>query len=243
MLIIEVLTLFPGYFESPLKTGILKKAIDKGLINVDIVDIRRFTANRHKSADDYPFGGGVGMLMKPEPIFRAIRNSKLGGTKPRVILMSPQGKRFSQKEAKRFAGFKKLAVICGRYEGVDERVSEKLVDEEISIGDYILSGGEAAALVLIEAVIRFVPGVVGKDESVSTDTFSYKFLKYPQYTRPGSYLGMEVPDVLTSGDHKKIAEWRRRESIRRTVERRPDIIDPDDLTEEEKRIIEGLKVR
>ena len=241
MLIIEVLTLFPGYFESPLKTGILKKAIDSGLINVDIVDIRRFTANRHKTADDYPFGGGVGMVMKPEPVFRAIRHSVLCGIRPWVILTTPQGKRLSQDGAKRLARHRKLAVICGRYEGIDERVSEKLVDEEVSIGDYILSGGEAAALVLIEAVIRFVPGVVGKDESVSTDTFSDKFLKYPQYTRPASYLGMEVPDVLVSGDHKKIAEWRQRESIKRTVKRRPDIIDPDDLTEKEKGIIEGIK--
>lgn len=243
MLRIGVLTLFPDYFESPLKTGILKRAIDTGLINVNIVDIRRFAANRHKSADDYPFGGGVGMVMKPESIFRAIRHLKLGGIRPRIILMSPQGKRFSQKEARRIAKYKNLAIICGRYEGVDERVSEKLVDEEISIGDYILSGGEAAALVLIEAVIRFVPGVVGKDESVSTDTFSDKFLKYPQYTRPGCYLGMKVPDVLMSGDHKRIAEWRLRESIRRTVERRPDIINPDELTEEEKWIIEELKAR
>jgi tRNA (guanine37-N1)-methyltransferase len=239
MILIDILTIFPDYFESPFRIGIIKKAVDAGLISIRLVDIRRFSASRHNQVDDYPFGGGAGMVMKPEPIFRAIRHIRQGGGyKPRVILLSPQGTTFTQVRATGLAGYKRIAFICGRYEGVDERVSERLVDEELSIGDYVLSGGEAAALVIIEALSRQIPGVVGNKESVSGDTFYGKFLKYPQYTRPQHYLGMSAPPVLVSGDHAKIDDWRIDQSISRTVRRRPDLIDDGMLTESERKIVD-----
>jgi tRNA (guanine37-N1)-methyltransferase len=228
MILIDILTIFPDYFESPFRIGIIKKAIDGGLISIRLVDIRRFSAHRHNQVDDYPFGGGAGMVMKPEPIFRAVRHIRQGGGyKPRIILLTPQGERFSQAKAVKLAGYKRLAFICGRYEGVDERVSERLVDEELSVGDYVLSGGEAAALVIVEALARLIPGVVGNQESISGDTFSGNSLKHPQYTRPREYLGISVPPVLVSGDHGKIDKWRASQSISRTMERRPDLVDPD----------------
>ncbi len=239
MILIDILTIFPDYFESPFRIGIIKRAVDAGLISIRLVDIRRFSASRHNQVDDYPFGGGAGMVMKPEPIFRAIRHIRQGGGyKPRVILLSPQGETFTQGRAMELAGYKRIAFICGRYEGVDERVSERLVDEELSIGDYVLSGGEAAALVIIEALSRQIPGVVGNKESVSGDTFYGKFLKYPQYTRPQHYLGMSTPAVLVSGDHGKIDEWRIHQSISRTVQRRPDLIDDGLLSESERKIVD-----
>jgi tRNA (guanine37-N1)-methyltransferase len=240
MIRIDILTIFPEFFQSPFSIGIIKKALDAGLLNVRLVDIRRFSANRHSQVDDYPFGGGAGMVMKPEPIFRAVRHIRNGGFKPKVILLSPQGERFTQQAAKKMASLRHVAFICGRYEGVDERVSLRLVDEEISIGDYVLSGGEAAALVIIEAVSRQIPGVVGNEESVSGDTFYGKFLKYPQYTRPQDYLGMPAPRVLVSGDHKKIEEWRRAQSIDRTLKRRPDLLDLEVLSDREKEAVGGV---
>lgn len=242
MRLIDILTIFPDYFESPFRIGVIQKAIDAGLISIRLVDIRRFTASRHNQVDDYPFGGGAGMVMKPEPIFRAIRHIRqAGGGKPHVILLSPQGTTFNQQKAIELAGHRRIAFICGRYEGVDERVSERLVDEELSIGDYVLSGGEAAALVIIEAISRQIPGVVGNKESVSGDTFYGRFLKYPQYTRPQHYLGMSAPPVLISGDHGKIDEWRLNQSISRTVARRPDLIADELLTEpERKRVAQFL---
>ncbi len=240
MLKIDVLTLFPEYFDSPLKTGIIKKALDEGLISVNPIDLRGFTTDRHKTADDAPFGGGAGMVMKPEPIFKAVRHIQAREDKPRIILLTPQGRRFSDREAKSLKKIGRFVLICGRYEGVDERVSEGLVDDEISIGDYILSGGEVAALVVIEAVARLIEGVVGKRESVEEDSFSNSLLKYPQYTRPRKYLGMEVPEILLSGDHEKIAEWRLVQSIKRTLLRRPDIIEGKELSEKERQIIEEV---
>jgi tRNA (guanine37-N1)-methyltransferase len=240
MLKIDVLTLFPEFFDSPLKTGIIKKALDAGLVSVNPIDLRGFTTDRHRMADDAPFGGGAGMVMKPEPIIRAVRHIQGVGEKPRVILLTPQGRTFSDREAKKLKRYRRFVLICGRYEGVDERVTESVVDDEISIGDYVLSGGEAAALVIIEAVARLVEGVVGKMESVAEDSFSNSLLKYPQYTRPRRYLGMGVPEVLLSGNHEKIAEWRLAESIRRTVERRPDIIDGEKLTKKEREIVEKV---
>ncbi len=240
MILIDILTIFPDYFESPFRIGMIKKAVDVGLISIRLVDIRRFSASRHNQVDDYPFGGGAGMVMKPEPIFRAIRHiSRGGGYRPRVVLLSPQGVQFTQDKAIELARRKRIAFICGRYEGVDERVSEHLVNEELSIGDYVLSGGEAAALVIIEALSRQVPGVVGNKESVSGDTFYGKFLKYPQYTRPQHYLGMSAPSVLVSGDHGRIEDWRMNQSISRTVHRRPDLIDEGLLTESERKIVDG----
>lgn len=238
---IDILTIFPDYFESPFRIGVIQKAIDAGLISIRLVDIRRFSASRHNQVDDYPFGGGAGMVMKPEPIFRAIRHLREeGGYKPRVILLSPQGTRFDQDKAIELAGYRRIAFICGRYEGVDERVSERLVDEEISIGDYVLSGGEAAALVIIEALSRQIPGVVGNKESVSGDTFYGRFLKYPQYTRPQNYLGMSVPPVLVSGDHARIDNWRLRQSVLRTLSRRPDLIETEMLTGTERKIVDEV---
>ncbi|MBN2225629.1 MAG: tRNA (guanosine(37)-N1)-methyltransferase TrmD [Deltaproteobacteria bacterium] len=240
-MLIDILTIFPDYFESPFGIGLIKKAIDAGLISIRLVDIRHFSASRHNQVDDCPFGGGAGMVMKPEPIFRAIRHiGRGGGYKPRVILLSPQGIRFTQDRAVQLAGLKRIAFICGRYEGVDERVSEGLVDEELSIGDYVLSGGEAAALVIIEALSRQIPGVVGNKESVSGDTFYGKFLKYPQYTRPQHYLGMSAPPVLVSGDHGKIEDWRMNQSVSRTVQRRPDLIDHGTLSESERKIVDKV---
>ncbi len=241
MIRIDIVTIFPEFFQSPFSVGIIKKALDGGLLTVRLVDIRRFSANRHSQVDDSPFGGGAGMVMKPEPIFRAVRDIRNGGLRPRIILLSPQGERFTQETAKRMASLPHVAFICGRYEGVDERVSLRLVDEEISIGDYVLSGGEAAALVIIEAVSRQIPGVVGNEESVSGDTFFGRFLKYPQYTRPQDYLGMSVPRVLVSGDHKKIEEWRRAQSIDRTLKRRPDLLDLEVLSDREKEAVGGVR--
>ncbi len=241
-MLIDILTIFPDYFDSPFRIGIIKKAVDAGLISINLVDIRRFSASRHNQVDDYPFGGGAGMVMKPEPIFRAVRHiTRGGGHKPRIILLSPQGTRFTQDKAIELATCKRIAFICGRYEGVDERVSEHLVDEELSIGDYVLSGGEAAALVIIEALSRQVPGVVGNKESVSGDTFYGKFLKYPQYTRPQQYLGMSVPSVLLTGDHGRIEDWRINQSITRTVQRRPDLIEYGRLTETERKVVDDLE--
>ena len=233
---IDIITLFPEFFTSPLKTGVLKRAIDAGIVYMHVVDIRRFTVTKHRVADDYPFGGGAGMVMKPEPIMRAVRHLGKGGLRPRTILLTPQGRTFDQKTALRLSKYYRLAFLCGRYEGVDERVVTRYVDEEISIGDYILSGGETAALAVIEAVARLLPGVVGNTESVDTDTFSGSLLKYPQYTRPQEYLGMAVPEALLSGNHKGIDEWRREQAVARTLERRPDLLDDGALTDEEKKI-------
>jgi len=237
---IDIITLFPDFFTSPLKTGVLKRAIDAGIVYIHVIDIRRFTSTKHSIADDYPFGGGAGMVMKPEPIMRAVRHLGQGGIRPRIVLMTPQGRTFDQKTAHRLAKYRRVAFLCGRYEGVDERVVTRCVDDEISIGDYILSGGETAALAVIEAMTRLLPGVVGNTESVDTDTFSGSFLKYPQYTRPQEYLGMAVPDVLVSGNHKRIEEWRKREAALRTLERRPDLLDTGCLSDEEKKIIAQL---
>jgi len=234
---IDIITLFPEYFTSPLKTGVLKRAIDAGIVYIHVVDIRRFSATKHRIADDYPFGGGAGMVMKPEPIMRAIRHVGRGGLRPRTILLTPQGRTFDQQAAHRLSKYRRLAFLCGRYEGVDERVVTRCVDEELSIGDYILSGGETAALAVIETLARLLPGVVGNTESVDTDTFSGSFLKYPQYTRPQEYLGMAVPEVLLSGNHKSIDSWRKEQAALRTLKRRPDLLSDGNLNDEEREIV------
>ncbi|HWP57297.1 MAG TPA: tRNA (guanosine(37)-N1)-methyltransferase TrmD [Candidatus Acidoferrales bacterium] len=222
MIRFSVITLFPGIFASPLSHSILKKAQEKGLVSIELVDLRAYATDRHRVTDDYAYGGGQGMVMKPEPLVAAIEDlrAKLGG--PRVILLAPQGKVFTQQEAKRLSGEKNLVLVCGRYEGVDERV-KNFVDEELSIGDYTLSGGETAALVIIDAVARLVPGVLGNARSAAEDSFSDGLLEYPQYTRPEEYRGMKVPEVLLSGDHERIQAWRRMMSLKMTYERRPDL--------------------
>jgi tRNA (guanine37-N1)-methyltransferase len=235
----DVLTIFPTFFSSPVREGLLGKAMEAGAVEVNVVNMRDFATDRHKVVDDVPFGGGPGMVMKPEPICAAIAHARRANP-GRAILMSPQGRLFEDRVARELAGEPGLILVCGRYEGVDERVL-KFVDMELSIGDYILSGGEAAAFVVIEAVSRFLPGVVGDGESVQTDTFFDGLMKHPQYTRPRAFMDAEVPEVLLSGNHERIRQWRRRESLRRTLERRPDLLLRARLSEEDMSLLEDIK--
>lgn len=218
-----VITIFPRMFDSPLGHSILRKAQDRGLIRIDLVDLRTYAAGRHHVTDDYPYGGGQGMVMKPEPLVAAIEDARGKSAKARAILLSPQGRVFTQADARRLSQEEHLVLVCGRYEGIDERV-RAFVDEELSIGDYTLSGGEPAANVVIDAVARLVPGVLGNENSPLDESFSDGLLEYPQYTRPEDFRGMKVPEILLSGDHKRIHQWRRAESVRRTRERRPDLL-------------------
>ncbi len=235
----DVITIFPEYFESPLQVGALKKAQEKGLILVNVLNLRDFTFDKHKMVDDRPFGGGEGMVFKPEPLYRAIEKLRKEGN-PYVIYLSPQGRLLSQEIVKELYEKKHLVLICGRYEGVDERIREHFIDDEISIGDYIVFGGEVAALVVIEAVSRLVPGVVGKKDSVEKETFSQGLLKYPQYTRPREFLGYKVPEILLSGDHKAIARWRHQKSLEITFKRRPDLLKKAPLSREDKDFLRKL---
>lgn len=236
---IDILTLFPEMFEGPFSVSIIKRAGEKGLININTINIRDFAHDKHRIVDDYPFGGGAGMVMKPEPIFEAVDFARRGSAvSPKVILLCPQGQVFNQETAKRLANEKSLIFICGHYEGIDERVREKLVDEEISIGDFVLTGGELPAMVIIDALIRLIPGVLGEEESFVTDSFYDGLLEYPQYTRPREYAGLAVPDILLSGDHEKIRKWRRAKSLKRTMERRPDLLQGLELNKEDKALLE-----
>ena len=219
---VDILTIFPGIFESPLRESLLGKALAAGLVEVGVHDIREHADPPHRSVDDAGFGGGPGMVMKPEPIFRAVEALDPGVS--RVLLLSPGGRPLTQALARALARESRLVLICGRYEGVDERVVEGLGAEEVSIGDYVLSGGEVAALVLLEAVARLVPGVVGNEESLAAESFEAGLLDHPHYTRPREYRGMTVPDALLSGDHARIDEWRRRAALERTRRNRPDLL-------------------
>jgi tRNA (guanine37-N1)-methyltransferase len=221
---VDILTLFPGYFESPLRESLLARAVDAGLVDVRVHDIRDHAHDRHRTADDAPFGGGPGMVVKPAPIFEAVES--LGPGSRRLILLSPAGRRLDQAMVRSLSEEPWLVLICGRYEGVDERVVSGLGAEEVSIGDFVLSGGEVAALVLVEAVTRLVPGVVGNEESLDQESFETGLLDHPHYTRPRVYRGMEVPDVLVSGDHARVAEWRRRAAEEKTRRNRPDLLGP-----------------
>ncbi len=218
----DLLTLFPRILEGPLDESILKRAREKDLVKIRIHNVRDFTHDKHRVVDDKPYGGGPGMLMKPEPIFEAVESVRREDS--RVILMTPQGRRLDQDAAQRLTAYSHLVVICGHYEGVDERVREALVDEEMSIGDYILTNGALAAAVLVDAVTRLLPGVLGDDESATRESFSDGLLEYPQYTRPMDFRGMKVPEVLVSGDHAAIARWQQEQASRRTREQRPDLI-------------------
>ena len=218
---IDVLTLFPGMFPGPLDESIIKRACESGRLRLGIRDLRDYTHDRHRKVDDRPFGGGPGMLMKPEPLFEAVE--ALRGEKTRVILTSPAGRPFRQEIAQELAGEEHLLLVCGSYEGFDERVRECLADDELSIGDYVLTNGALPAMVIIDAVTRLLPGVLGDDESSVDESFSDGLLEYPQYTRPAEFRGMKVPDVLLSGNHAKIEEWRREQAAQRTRERRPDL--------------------
>jgi len=231
----DILTLFPEMFYSPFEKSIIKRAIISKLIGIRVHNIRDFTKDKHRTTDDYPFGGGEGMVMKPEPIIEGIEVIKKEHQDARVILMTPQGVQFSQAEAKRLTSYKNLILVCGRYEGFDERIREFWVDEEISIGDYVLTGGELATMVVIDAVARLLPGVLGNDGS--TDSFYQGILEYPQYTRPRFYRGKNVPEILLSGNHAKIARWRRKESLKRTSARRPDLLKKVMLSPEDDKLL------
>jgi tRNA (guanine37-N1)-methyltransferase len=237
----DVLSIFPEMFASPLGASLLKKAQEKNLISICLHDIRNWANDKHKMTDDAPYGGGCGMVMKVEPIEKALAEIKKTESESVVILMTPQGEKFNQQIAVELAQMKQLIIVCGRYEGVDERIRTNLVDREISIGDYILTGGEISALVLIDVVSRLVPGVLGNAQSTGSESFSDGLLEYPQYTRPAEYKGWSVPDVLVSGNHAEIELWRRRESLRRTYKRRPDLLKKATLTAVDEEILAQIK--
>ena len=221
---IDVLTLFPGMFAGPLDESIVRRAREAGLLDLAIHNLRDYTHDRHRTVDDKPFGGGPGMLLKPEPIFEAVEN--LAREQTRVILLTPAGRTFSQATARELVQYEHLLLICGSYEGLDERVREHVANDELSIGDYVLTNGALPAMVIIDVVARLLPGVLGDDESSREESFSQALLEYPQYTRPADFRGMKVPDVLLSGNHAEIAKWRAEQAKRRTEERRPDMLNP-----------------
>lgn len=235
---IDLITVFPEMIANAIKYGVIGRAQEKGLLEVFAHDLRDSTHDRHRSVDDYCYGGGAGMLMKPEPIFEAVESIDYTSDNRKIILLSPQGELFNQEMARKLSIVDHLIMICGRYKGVDERVCQYLVTNEISIGDYVLSGGEIPALVIIDAVSRLIPGILGNYESAHEDSFSDGMLDCPHYTRPSEYKGMRVPEVLLSGDLKKINKWQREQALIRTLQRRPDLIKPDILSEED---IEFLK--
>jgi tRNA (guanine37-N1)-methyltransferase len=237
----DVVTIFPAMIEQPLAAGILGRAIDRGALDVKVRDLRDFTTDRHRVVDDQPYGGGPGMVLKPEPIFRALDAIGIERGAPlTVILTSPQGAPFTQAGAQRLSRAAHIVLLCGRYEGFDDRVRER-VTEELSIGDYVLTGGELPALVVLDAVARLVPGVVGDEQSVAEDSFSRGLLDFPQYTRPAEYATLRVPEVLLSGNHAEIRRWRKREALSRTLARRPELLDGAELDEEERRILSELQ--
>ena len=238
-MLFDVLTLFPRLFDAFLEESLIGKARIRGIFEVRVTDVRDFATDRHHTVDDRPFGGGPGMVMKPEPLFQAVE-SVVAQTSPRgrVVLLTPQGRLLSQKAAEELAGEERLLLVCGHYEGVDERVREHLVDDEISIGDYVLSGGEFPALVVVDAVVRRIPGALGSESSLDEESHAQGLLEYPQYTRPAEFRGWQVPEALLSGHHAEIARWRRRQSLLRTARRRPDLLALVELAEEERRWLE-----
>jgi len=232
---VDVFTIFPGFFEGPLQASLVGRARERGLLDVRLHDPRHWTTDRHRAVDDTPFGGGAGMVMMPEPLFAAVEAIE----PPRPLwLLSAAGRPFDQALARELAGGEGFSLLCGRYEGVDQRVADHLCDGELSVGDYVLAGGEAGALVVIEAVARLVPEVMGNEESAGEESFAEGLVEYPQYTRPAEFRGWSVPEVLRSGDHGRIARWRRAEALRRTLERRPDLLDRRGLSEEERALLE-----
>lgn len=237
----DILTIFPEIIRTYLGESIVKRAVERGLVTAEVHNLRDFTTDKHRSVDDYPYGGGSGMVFKIEPIWSALGRIRSDGIERLVVLLSPQGKTFDQARAQALSReSKRVVLICGRYEGVDERVRKSLVDEEISIGDYVLTGGELAALVIIDTVTRLIPGVLGDQESATEESFSWGILDYPHYTRPPEFRGMQVPEVLLSGNHREIERWRRREALRKTLRLRPDLLVKAGLTEEDRRIIREL---
>ncbi|MGB9893365.1 MAG: tRNA (guanosine(37)-N1)-methyltransferase TrmD [Candidatus Saccharicenans sp.] len=236
----EIITIFPRMFDSLFSAGVVKKAVEKGVVEIRIHDLRDYTTDRHRQVDDRPYGGLEGMVLKPEPIFRAVEALK-EPDKSVACLLTPQGETFNSRLAENLSRFKQIILICGRYEGVDERVIDHLVDWEISIGDYVLTGGELAAAVVVDVVSRFIPGVVGKEESVRHDSFAAGLLDFPQYTRPREFRGYRVPSVLFSGDHKKIARWRLKKALEKTLARRPDLLKSRQLSSEEEELLEEIQ--
>ena len=238
---IDIVTLFPAMLEVPLTQSILGRARTRGLVDVRVHDLREHAAGRHRVTDEPPFGGGGGMILKPEPLAAAVDALRPGGADARVILLAPAGRRFTQEVARELAGRPRLILLCGRYEGVDERVCETVVDEELSVGDYVLSGGEPAALVVTDAIVRLLPGVLGDEDAPARDSFARGLLEHPQYTRPEVFRGAAVPEVLRSGDHGRIARWRQMMSLWRTWRGRPDLLETADLTPEEQKWTDGFR--
>jgi tRNA (guanine37-N1)-methyltransferase len=238
----DIVTIFPDTIDAGLSEGVVARGIASGVLDVQVHDLRDFTTDRHRSVDDVPYGGGPGMVMKPEPLMKAVAHiAATRGTPAAVVLLSPQGRTFTQAEAVRLAALGHVALLCGRYEGMDERVRELVATEELSIGDYVLSGGELAALVVVDAVSRLVPGVVGVELSVAEASFSRGLVYYPHYTRPAEVAGRRVPDVLLSGHHAEVRRWRRKAALARTLERRPELLAEAALDEEDRRLLEEIK--
>lgn len=262
----EILTIFPDFFRGPFEHGIVRRALEAELIDIQVRDLRAFTRDKHRTVDDRPFGGGEGMVLKPEPIFECAESLALapaaerraGRVKESVVLLSPQGELFTQRVAEQFAGLERLAIICGRYEGVDERVAEHLADREISVGDFVLSGGELGAAIIVDAVARLIPGALGNEASAKQESFSSLratkaagapdatcasggLLDYPHYTRPAEFRGLPVPEVLVNGDHEAIRRWRRRRALEKTLRNRPDLLQQVALSEEDKQVLADLR--
>jgi tRNA (guanine37-N1)-methyltransferase len=238
----DVFTLFPEVFAPYLQSGILQKAAERGLVSIDLHDLRNYTHDKHRTTDDTPYGGGGGMVMKPEPMFEAVETvlGQTTGPDCPIILMTPQGRLFNQRVASELSAHERIALICGRYEGFDERIREHLATDEISIGDYVLTGGELPALVIIDAVTRLAPGALGDPGGAEDDSHALGLLEYPHYTRPPEFRGWRVPEVLLSGDHARIERWRREQSILRTLARRPDLLETADLTKEDRKLLEKI---
>ena len=265
----EIVTIFPDFFRGPLDYGIVRRAREAGLIEISVHDLRDFTSDRHKTVDDRPFGGGEGMVLKPEPIFACVESMGMASQEQRrshespetVVLLSPQGRMFSQSVAQELAGLKRMVLLCGRYEGVDERVAEHLADQEVSIGDYVLSGGEMAAAVMVDAITRLVPGALGNAASARQESFTATALKdgslnceapdstcasgglldYPHYTRPAEFRGAAVPEVLIGGNHEQIRKWRRKKALEKTLRNRPDLLEKQPLSSEDKRFLAQIR--
>ena len=240
MITFDVVTIFPRMLQAPLEDGIVHRAMEAGLVSIRVHDLRSFTDDRHRSVDDQPFGGGPGMVMKAEPFLRAVESLKKDG-QPAILLLSPRGKRFDQPMAERLRRLDHIVLLCGRYEGIDERVREVLGAEEVSLGDFVLTGGEVAALCVIEAAVRLIPGALGDEGSAEADSFSGGVLDFPHYTRPSDVRGQRVPDVLLSGDHARIRRWRRKEGLRATLERRPDLLATARLSTEDRMLLRELE--
>ena len=242
---IDILSLFPKMFDGPFGESIVKRAVDAGLVSIFVHNFRDFAHDKHNTVDDYSFGGGEGMVLKPEPLFEAVESIKgsPGGSAGPVVLLTPQGRLFCHQIAQELSNQQNLVLVCGHYEGVDERVREHLVTDEISIGEYVITGGELAAMVVVDAVVRLLPGALGSEQAASEDSYAKGFLEYPQYTRPRVYRGWEVPEVLLSGNHQEIARWRWEQAFERTLLRRPDLLAKANLSKEEREMADRIRAR